>query len=211
MQLTAIEHNRTAVQSLRALTLAVFPHLQWRHHGIGCLQGYVVEDAEPEVRIHVWSPKLVKSGMDESGDVHDHRFDLVSHVLVGAVAHEEIFPEEDGGGDWSMLSLTHARAAKDTGYHGPTSPLPGRFSVRRNSMMIQAGDSYRYPAGRFHRSPVLPSVAVTCVEKHGQTSAAARILYPTATPPVMAFGHEMDWSVVGPLLQEARDRLVVGT
>ena len=206
MKLTTVERNETT-QAMKAMVLALFPGLSWRHHGIGCLQAYVAEDVEPEVRVHVWSPKLLKPGMDESGDIHDHRFDLISHVLVGAVGHEELFPEEDADGDWAMLSLTHARAAKETGYHGPTTPLPGRYSVHRNSMLIPAGSSYRYPAARFHRSAILPGVAVTCVEKHKQTSASARILHPVARPPVMAFGHDMDWAVIGPVLQEATEAL----
>jgi len=89
-----------------------------------------------------------------------------------------------------MLKLTHARAAKETGYHGPTEPLPGLFDVHRSSFVIEQGYTYRFPAGRFHRSPVLPGVTVTCVEKHNQSTASARILYPVTLPPVMAFGHE---------------------
>jgi hypothetical protein len=189
------------------MALALFPSVQWRHHGIGVLQGYVAENCEPEVRLHVWAPELVKPGMSESGDIHDHRFDLVSHVLCGQVGHEEIIPEESDDGAWSMLKLTHARAAKEMGYHGPTAPLPGRFNARRSSFVIEQGYSYHFPAGRFHRSPVMPGVAVTCVEKHNQSTDSARILYPTTKPPVMAFGHEMDWSVIGPVIRRAREAL----
>lgn len=209
MQMTSVEVNR-CTPAMRAMALALFSSLKWRHHGIGVLQGYVVEDCEPEVRLHVWAPSLLKPGMDVSGDIHDHRFDLVSHVLCGQVGHEEITPQEDDDGEWAMLKLTHARAAKENAYHGPTEALPGRFSVRRSSFVIDQGHTYRFPAARFHRSPILPGVAVTCVEKHRQSSASARILHPVATPPVMAFGHEMDWKVVGPVLQEARARIGEG-
>jgi hypothetical protein len=202
MKLTTVTRN-SANTAMRAMALSLFPSMSWRHHGIGVLQGYVVENIEPEVRLHVWAPELVKPGMDVSGDIHDHRFDLVSHVLAGAVGHQEIFPIEDPSGNWAMLKLTHARAAKETGYHGPTEALPGRFRTTRDSMVIYAGHSYRFPRGRFHRSPVLPGIAVTCVEKHNQSTDAARILYPVAKPPIMAFEHEMDWSLVGPILQRA--------
>lgn len=206
MQLTTIVQNR-ANDAMKAMALALFPSMQWRHHGIGVLQGYVVEDATPEVRLHVWARELLKPGMEVSGDVHDHRFDMVSHVLCGDVAHEEMFPEACDDGAWAMLSLTHARAAKDTGYHGPTAPLPGRFDARRSAFIINAGHTYRFPRGRFHRSPVLTGVAVTCVEKHNQSDEPARILHPVAHPPVMAFGHDMDWAVIGPVLQRAREAL----
>lgn len=28
-------------------------------------------------------------------------------------------------------------------------------------------------------------------------------------PPVMAFGHDMDWAVIGPVLQRAREALAI--
>jgi hypothetical protein len=206
MQMTSVEKT-VGTLAMREMALALFSSVSWRHHGIGVLQGYVVEGSRAEVRLHVWAPELVKPGMDVSGDIHDHRFDLVSHVLCGQVGHEEIIPEADDEGEWAMLKLTHARAAKEHGYHGPTEPLPGRFNIRRSSFVIEQGKTYRFPAGRFHRSPVLPGVTITCVEKHNQTDASARILHPVATPPVMAFGHEMDWKIVGPALQKAREAL----
>lgn len=198
--------EHTTINAMRAMALALLPTMQWRHHGIGCLQGYIVEDSDPEVRLHIWSRDLIKPGMEESGDVHDHRFDLVSHVLAGTVWHEELIPTPDENGDWGMLALTHARAAKDSAYHGPTTPLEGRFKVQRKSWGTPAGESYAFPAGRFHRSPVV-DLAVSVIEKHNQTDAQARILYPLAKPPVMAFGHEMDWSVINPVLDEARKAL----
>lgn len=193
--------------AMKALALALFPSMEWRHHGIGVLQEYVIENSIPEVRLHVWAPELMKPGIHRAGDIHDHRFDLVSHVLCGDVGHEVIDPEPAEQGGWEMLSLTHARAAKENAYHGPTSPLPGRFAVRRTMFVIKAGHTYSFPQKRFHRSPVLPGVAVTCVEKHSQTDSPARILYPASEPPVMAFGHEMDWAVIGPVLQRARELL----
>jgi hypothetical protein len=38
-------------------------------------------------------------------------------------------------------------------------------------------------------------VAVTVIEKHRQQDVRARILYPAAVPPVMAFGHDMDFAI----------------
>ena len=85
-------------QTLRALVERLLPSLEWRHHGIGVLQGYVREDADPEIRVHIWSRDLARPGMEASGDVHDHRCDLVSHVLVGRVVHEEWFAAPDVAG-----------------------------------------------------------------------------------------------------------------
>jgi hypothetical protein len=215
MAYTSIFTN-PAYLSMRALVLSVIDRIEFRHHGIGVLQGYVRENSDPEIRIHIWSPKLLKPGMDTSGDCHDHRFDMVSHVLVGTVIHESWIPTESEHGDHAMMALTHARAAADTAYHGPTTPLPGRFKVDRQEFVIGAGKSYSFPAKKFHRSPLhspyvigVPSeLAVTCVEKHNQQDAPARLLYPIAHEPVMAFGHTPDPEVIKSVLSEAKSLLV---
>ena len=204
-----------AFHAMRALVWSVIDRIEFRHHGIGVLQGYVRENSEPEIRIHIWSPKLLKPGMDISGDCHDHRFNMVSHVLAGTVVHESWVPIESEHGDHAMMALTHARAAADTAYHGPTTPLPGRFTVDRQQFVIQAGNSYMFPAKRFHRSPLenpymagVPSeIAVTCVEKHNQQDTPARLLYPIEKEPVMAFGHTPDPEIVKSVIAMAKERL----
>lgn len=201
-----------ALFSMRAMALLTLDRLNWRHHGIGVLQGYVRENCEPEIRLHIWSKRLMKPGMDVSGDIHDHRFDMVSHVLSGSVAHEEILEEPNPDGDHAMLALTHARAAADTQYHGPTTQLEGRFRVRRSFHTIDAGYSYSFPSQVFHHSPLsdLGEIAVTCVEKHRQQDAPARLLYPIKREPVMAFGHTPDPEVVKAVIEAARERLTMG-
>ena len=201
-------YKNAAVESMRALCLMVLDTVEWRHHGIGVLQGYVREECEPEIRLHIWSKKLLKPGMDVSGDAHDHRFDMVSHVLCGSVEHEELTPTPDSHGDHRMMALTHARAAADTNYHGPTRDLDGCFSVERRLMTIHSGMSYTFPALHFHRSPLTEDdVAVTVIEKHRQQDVPARLLYPTAHPPVMAFGQEIDKELVRLVIGSARRRL----
>lgn len=207
---TEIYKNR-ALYSMQATILSLMDKIQWRHHGIGVLQGYIREDVNPEIRIHIWSDRLLKPGIDLSGDVHDHRFDMVSHVLYGSVAHEVWIETPDEKGDHEMLTLTHARAAAATDYHGPTAPLTGRYSVDRQLYVIDAGKSYTFPAKKFHRSPFLnylpKDVVVTCIEKHDQQNAPARLLYPVHTPPVMAFGHKPDAAVVQEVIELAKRRL----
>lgn len=199
-----------AFGALRALVLSELDRVKFRHHGIGVLQGYVRENAEPEVRIHIWSPRLLKPGMAESGDVHDHRFDMISHVLSGAVEHEEWMEMPDPAGDHAMMSLTHARAAADNQYHGPTTALEGRYVVVKQLHTIGQGYSYSFPAKQFHRSPIRGGderITITCVEKHGQTDAPARLLYPADREPVMAFGHTPDQKVIDEIVAMARWRL----
>lgn len=200
-----------AAPAMRAMVLQAMGNMEWRHHGIGVLQGYLSEGADPEVRVHVWSRRLLKPGMDLSGDAHDHRFDMVSHVLTGFIGHEELMPIQAEDGDYRMLSLTHARAAAETNFHGPTGELDGRYRVERLMTAIKAGRSYTFPALHFHRSPLLGdpnAVAVTVVEKHRQREdVRARILYPVAHPPVMAFGHAIDVDLMNSVLSQAAQAL----
>lgn len=195
-----------SLPSLRAAARSLIPALSWRHHGIGVLQGYVHEGCGVEVRLHIWSPLLVKPGIDESGAVHDHRFDMVSHVLVGNLGHEEWFAQPDPDGDHETLTLTHARAAAATKFHGPVTPTGERFRASVNHMSIPEGYTYTFPAGCFHRSAV-SVLAVTCVEKHGQRAEPARVLHPSSVPPIMAFGHDMDYALLSALLNQAMEAL----
>lgn len=200
--------------AMRALALRTMEGMTWRHHGIGVLQGYLGEGADVETRMHIWSRRLLKPGMDISGDAHDHRFDMVSHVLCGTIAHEELSPCYSDSGDHKMMALTHARAAADNKFHGPTTELSGSYRVFRHMMKIDAGQTYRFPAQHFHRSPLLgglDDVAVTVVEKHRQQDVPARILYPAAHPPVMAFGHDMDADLIASVLALARSALATNS
>lgn len=210
MTVVTTASKNSAHGAMVALALNAMEHVKWRHHGIGVLQGYLSEETEPEVRIHIWSRRLLKPGMDLSGDTHDHRFDMVSHVLCGTIAHEEFHPVLAPDGDHRMMALTHARAAAANNFHGPTEELAGLYRVERNLMTIRAGFSYAFPAQHFHRSPLgggIDDVAVTVIEKHRQRDERARILYPAGRPPVMAFGHELNKSLVGAVLTCARAAL----
>lgn len=53
----------------------------------------------------------------------------------------------------------------------------------------------------------LDDVAITVIEKHQQQDVPARILYPIAHPPVMAFGHDMDAGLIASVLARARSAL----
>lgn len=181
----------------RALVAALIPHLEWRHHGIGCLQAYVREDAEPEVRVHIWHPALVRPGIRESGDIHDHRFDLESTVLVGHLVEETYFEEERFDREhcpedmvlcdiWDVQNARAAGAA--AGFDGTC--VRARESVRMylrglNHWRADQFSHYKLPRGVFHKTVADELTITICTlrEKRGQ----ARILTPAGVPPVHAF------------------------
>jgi hypothetical protein len=216
MTFTKIEKN-PAIKAMRALVLRALPSLVWRHHGIGCLQAYLVEDCEPEVRVHLWSPLLVKPGIQDSGDAHDHRFNMRSHVVAGVVGHTEMDAEENACGAWTSAECVNARAAgADNNYDGEVKPLGTQYSVREYRYRIREGLSYWFPHTIFHRSVLQgDAVAVTVVEKHTPHKETygvigpARILHPVDRPLVHAFGHDMDVALASRVVEEARAALAL--
>lgn len=183
------QHDELRMRAVEALQSG---HLEWRHHGIGVLQAYLVEGEDVEHRLHIWSRSLLKSGIEESGDAHDHRFDMKSHVLFGVVFHERWRLDESSFGTWTTMTLVHARAAgAEQKWHAPMAPTGKRYSCYSNTIQIRAGEYYTFPAQQFHRSPV-GEFAVTWVEKHNQTDAPARICHPIDIPAVPAFGHDIN-------------------
>ncbi len=199
----SVDDSRAALVALVAVAI---PVISWRHHGIGVLQGYLIENTEPEVRIHIWDPELVKGGIKGNGDVHDHRFDMTSHVIFGNVVHEEWHEVPSPDGPLVTTILTHARAAAHSKYHGPTVTTENRYFADVKSYTIPAGFKYTYPAKSFHCSPVT-GLAITVVEKHNQRSEPARILHPMDSPFVPAFGHDENPALLVRVLNKARAAL----
>lgn len=192
-----------------AVLAALLPHLKWRHHGIGVLQAYVREHDEPEVRVHVWDPRLMREGIRDCGDAHDHRFDLESTVLVGEI-HETVYgmpttPHVFYSGDlrtgemsqgqarsralaFDIWRVENARSAADRNFDGEcVLEIDGKpFSLIHRTH--PAGTSYTLPRGVFHRTEIEQLTVTLCTmrEKRGQ----ARILVPAGREPVHAFGGE---------------------
>jgi hypothetical protein len=166
---------------------------QYRHHGIGVFQGYVLESdpPEPEYRVHVWHPELRLHDMTDSGLIHDHRFDLESTVLAGLVVHT-VYPLETApAGTYQVWAVQNARAAAETNRVGwvemdgtarYNSPVP-------QTQKIVAGQSYRFPKRRFHRTDV-DRLTITLCKKERQETTPARILARYGKEPRHGFDHE---------------------
>lgn len=184
--------------------------LTWRHHGIGVLQAYVSENTNPEVRIHVWHPALVRPGILASGAIHDHRFFLRSTVLVGEL-REELFvpgpslrqtiydgkpglpdfpqaPPPVAAGRYQVWNVENARSAgPEKGYDGACAPAddPAReYEVTERHW--PQGSNYALERGIFHRTNV-KGLAVTICEMYNK-QGQARLLVPEGQEPVHAFG-----------------------
>lgn len=201
------EHHRAAC----GFVLGLLPRLDWRHNGLGMLQAYAHEDATDELRVHIWHPSLRRPGIEESGLLHDHRFDLRSTVLVGALRQVEynLTPAEDG--EWHLHSVVPARkalAASGGVPNGLVEALPGRYRAATEQLEIYSGEVYDFPKFVFHGTRTLTDLVVTVVEKSAQEEAQAKILAPYDKPVVHAFANPYPRETWLPVIEEAREELL---
>lgn len=189
---------------LLAKAIGSFFSIDWRHNGIGVLQGYVQEGVA-ESRFHIWHPSLILPGMEEGGLYHDHRFDLSSHVMHGVIRHDELEVSEDPDGEFEYAYVTHARKAKEQGGHalGAFHSDPEREGIRRSikhhPMRIGEGLNYTFPRGAFHGSSI-DDLCITYVVKLNQVEERARLLVPFGREYTHAFANtrprfEWEWLI----------------
>lgn len=184
MYATTIEKSQN-LWATRSLVAALLPTLEWRWHGIGVLQAYVREGSERELRVHLWSRELMLPGISESCNAHNHRFTLRSTLLLGELLHTE-WNVEPGTG-YSLYDFVHARLQTDEN-SSAMRLLPGEVSVQRVPILLRTGDTYTFQRGAYHDSCPTTDIALTLVEKLDQIEEKARVIAPTHTPPVPAFG-----------------------
>jgi hypothetical protein len=175
----------------RLMVAKLLPVLKWRWHGVGMLQGYIME-GEKELRVHLWSPELILEGIDISGDIHDHRFDLRSDVLVGAIKHKEYQLIPNGvNGTHSVWRLAHnARRQLKIKTQGSDDMVeePQAYTVKTEEAIFTEGISYIFPKRFYHQTQPITKYAVTLVSKTNQDDGMAGILCPIGKAPVPAFG-----------------------
>jgi len=186
------------------------PTLEWRHHGIGLLQAYVVQaggGGGSEYRIHVWHPEL-RFVDEDSGMIHDHRFALESQVLLGAIYDTEIELRQIGerarvpaSEPWYVMwEVENARRAAESGEAWVRMKWPrvpktagstdGMFTIQTVEHIYATGSRYSYPPRRFHRSET-KELTVTLCRKTRQVDGPAHILARVGTTPKHGIGEPM--------------------
>jgi hypothetical protein len=160
--------------------------LEWRHHGLGMLQAELSET----LRIHIWHPRLVSDGMVWPRCVHDHRFDIVSAVVYGAVL--DVLPDvrKDKGsaavsGGWQKAKVYEIEHAKNQdrmvleggGTAATSAQLLGDVILTRfySSTSHGAGSEYSIPRRTFHTTEVT-ALAITVIQRANFDDKLARVL-----------------------------------
>jgi hypothetical protein len=138
------------------------------HNGVGFAQVYITDD----VRLHFWHPDF-PSEPEAFGNRHNHRFDMESHVLMGAVTNIRLEPLwlglGDGGFDVYAVQPAHLGAAV------PVLDERGVGLEISDIEVIRAGQSYTFPKRAYHESRG-HGVTVTVMKKSNQESAFAGII-----------------------------------
>lgn len=164
------------------------PSLQWRHHAtVGALQAYLTE-RDPEVRVHIWHPSLLREGAENEGQIHDHRFDLRSTVLFGKIRHEEFHLTDDIEGDYRKYTVINARQ----GRIDQPDLMAGMFKAEIRTGEIEAGWTYTFPQGEFHRTVACSDLAVSLVTKENQQERKAVLLVHKEYATLHPIRHGMD-------------------
>lgn len=192
---------RGTVQQLAALVLPQLPHLTFRHHGIGLLKA-TLREGEPSVRLHLWHPDLIVPGIRHTGNIHSHRFDMRSTVLVGAMKHTECRLTPHAEGDYELYEAPD----KDVVTDSELVRLEGRFNVRRGEYVLPAGTAYEFPCGHYHGSEVT-ALCVTLITRSGEIPERPRILAPYDSPPVSAYNGVGAAEVIARVIGEATEAL----
>ncbi len=186
--------NPTDLLAARCLVIETIGRgeLKWRHHGAGMIQAYLT----PRLRIHIWHPSLQLPGMEHSGAIHDHRFDLSSTVLLGSLVNREFRfkrPEHDCafeglytcvGPNYDIYTVECATSGKT---ENPAKVSDTARPIFYKDIEIPEGQRYYFPKLAFHQSMPVDEFVVTLVHKLNQEDFLARLLVPEGTTPVHAF------------------------
>ena len=170
--------------------------LEWRHHGLGMLQAELSES----LRIHVWHPTLVSPDMPWPRCVHDHRFDLQSMVVVGAV--RDVCPDvrfvkgcdladlrvatgrPHPSGYWidaKVYEIEHAKEQDRLVVGGCSTTMSARYlgdvilTRTYADKTYKAGESYGVARRKFHTTEI-DGLAVTVVHRCHFDDRLARVL-----------------------------------
>jgi hypothetical protein len=187
-----VESARQLVYGLectdRATGAIAFRHygrlLAWRHHGLGMLQAEFSE----ALRIHIWHPRLVSSGMAWPRCGHDHRFDIASAVILGTVIDIPCdvertgyrTPLEQGWANVDVYEIEHAKNQDRLVEKGCSTATTARKLAqgsvyRRSDRPYAAGSEYRILRRYFHTTRV-EALAITVVHRSNFDDKLARVL-----------------------------------
>lgn len=162
-----------------------------RFHGNGFIQLYL----SSTTRLHVFHPSFPPKVTNSL--IHDHRWDMHSHVLLGQLTHSTYKLTPMG-----FMSVYEApEASKAHSLERKGSNYNTLFTGRNT---FAAGSEYWLPQHEFHTSEA-SELTMTFIEKSNQSRYPCRIVAPTNETPDHAFGYTIPPSAMWSAIEEAYD------
>lgn len=182
--------------------------LSWRHHGAGLLQANVSKTQ----RIHIWHPDLLIEGMAEGGAMHNHRFGLLSEVLVGTLFSKRItettLPSRHhwGGGVFRTFAVWQIPMAS-RGTSEQMRRVGAQLFHVGEEERFSAGSRYFLPKWAYHHAYSKGLAITAVVRQQFEAEGEACLLAHVDHRPVHAFGHVADLELVSRVLRLAHGML----
>lgn len=137
-----------------------------RFHGNGFSQWYLDES----VRLHVWHAEL-PAFRDHNATIHNHRWNMVSNVLLGKLQHRTYDVMEVGGSPKYNIPAPYA-THKLIELNGASDPKSPKGQVKayvqahvKHAYVLSAGSSYTHNSPVFHDSYPCADMVVTLMIK----------------------------------------------
>ena len=176
--------------------------LKWRQHGLGMLQAELSE----ALRVHIWHPKLRVLPVSDFApggsfrEVHDHRFDLTSAVIMGEIIDVPFHLGEVSAADYEnepscgwrrtkMWEILPAKVQNGVDASGQSTGTNHKFigdvavAMERSAFhwpRYRQGEVYTIAQRRFHTTRLNPEawggLAITVVHRGNFDDRSARIL-----------------------------------
>lgn len=128
-------------------------------HGLG----FIIVPLQGNQRLHVWHPALPRRKCFEHSQIHDHRFEFISRVLVGTqvnrVFHTRLATERNA------THASYLHEGERTKFGNRPWILDEYLHVEESYVdRIEAGNDYRMPAYLYHSTPS-NGIVVTVMKK----------------------------------------------
>ncbi len=148
-----------------------------RLHG----NGFIQVDLDETTRFHVWDLSLPRQKV--STQIHDHRFDFESHVLLGTLNHDvyTVYTVLDPHlPQHYRVHVAEVREGPDT----MLTPTSSTVSVvHTDHLELAAGSFYTFPKYKFHESGADQLTATMMSKLHVDPTHNPRVLVPLGEKP----------------------------
>lgn len=131
-------------------------------------------------RLHLWHSDIPRQKVRTA--IHDHIFDMYSLCIKGVMRNREFGAEPDPSGDYEVHQAQTVRCTETNLF-----PIEQRVRLVRGRVdTVGAGESYTFPAFRFHESDA-DDGTVTVMTKCDFHVGTARVLVPVGAQPDNSF------------------------